>query len=96
MYVYVSDNVFVGVDFLTMKISPLHTHKQTHIIDIDTHLDVVDGMDILHRVFHHLSQLFESAIVANSCNGVPLDQHIALRQQLYRLYTNTPPCQLVL
>ena len=52
------------------------------------HLNVVDRVNVLHCVLHHLTHLLQSSVRAQSRHCAPLNQHVALCQQLHCLQSD--------
>ena len=49
------------------------------------HLNVIDRVNVLHCVLHHLAHLLQPSVGTQGGHSAPLHQHIALRQQLHCL-----------
>ena len=49
------------------------------------YLNVIDWVNVLHRVLHHLTHLLQPSVGPQGGHSAPLHQHIALRQQLHCL-----------
>lgn len=46
-----------------------------------THLDPVNGMDVLHAINHNPSNLLQILVFAHGCDSVSLDEDVAVRQE---------------
>lgn len=49
------------------------------------YLNVIDRVNVLHGVLHHLAHLLQPSVGPQGGHSAPLHQHIALRQQLHCL-----------
>lgn len=62
--------------------------REGHVAVHRAHLNVVDWVNVFHCVLHHLTYLLQSSVRAQGGHCTPLNQDVALCQQLHCLQSD--------